>query len=184
MRVLLCVLCLAAVQDPPQKLKFQVEHFNLETKKAAPLKSDEAKSFASELKELAAVQDASCTETTATLTLKPEATLRWTELKAAGKKTLSYDGGKPVIVFNTLKLEGHVTVTLHVEKNADKVVDALKGLGFQDVNASGDDYDARVKSPVDVVTLVKAVAKKTGVEYKVFEIFKDVVWHAPPASGK
>jgi hypothetical protein len=32
-----------------------------------------------------------------------------------------------------------------------------------------------------VVTLVKAVAKKTGVEYKVFEIFKDLVWHAPAA---
>ncbi len=171
-------------QDAPQKLKFQVEHFNLETKKAVPLKPEEAKSFAAELKEMASVQDATCSESTATLTLKPDASLRWTELKAAGKKTLSYDGGKPVIVFNTLKLEGRVTVTLHVEKNADKVPDALKGLGFQDVVANGDDYDGRLKSPVDVVTLVKAVCKKTGVDYKVFEIFKDVVWHAPPASGK
>ena len=175
--LLAVLLCL---QEIPQKLKFQVEHFNLETKKAVPLKAEEAKSFAAELKEMAAVQDATCTETTATMTLKPEAKLRWTELKAAGKKTLSYDGGKPVIVFNTLKLEGHVTVTLHVEKNADKVAEALKGLGFQDVTANGDDYDAKVKTPVDVVTLVKAVARKTGVEYKVFEIFKDVVWHAPP----
>jgi hypothetical protein len=182
MGVFAAVLLGVLAQEAPQKLKFQVEHLNLETKKAAPLKPDEAKSFAAELKEMAAVQDASCTETTATVTLKPESKLRWTELKAAGKKTLSYDGGKPVIVFNTLKLEGHVTVTLHVEKNADKVVDALKGLGFQDVTANGDDYDARVKSPVDVVTLVKAVAKKTGVEYKVFEIFKDVVWHAPSVS--
>jgi hypothetical protein len=182
MKTLLAVLFCCAAQEKPQTLKFQVEHMNLETKKAAPLKADEAKSFAAELKEMAAVQDASCTESTATVTLKPEAKLRWTELKAAGKKTLSYDGGKPVIVFNTLKLEGHVTVTLHVEKNADKVAEALKGLGFQDVSASGDDYDARVKTPVDIVTLVKAVAKKTGVEYKVFEIFKDVVWHAPSMS--
>ncbi|HVE42133.1 MAG TPA: hypothetical protein VNM14_19720 [Planctomycetota bacterium] len=182
MGILAVVLLCCAAQEAPQKLKFQVEHLNLETKKAAPLKADEAKSFAAELKEMAAIQDASCTETTATLTLKPDSNLRWTELKAAGKKTLSYDGGKPVIVFNTLKLEGRVTVTLHVEKNADKVAEALKGLGFQDVTASGEDYEARVKTPVDVVTLVKAVAKKTGVEYKVFEIFKDVVWHAPPMS--
>ncbi len=182
MGTLVAVLLCVAAQESPQKLKFQVEHLNLETKKAAPLKGDEAKTFAAELKELAAVQDATCTETTATITLKPDAKLRWTELKAAGKKALSYDGGKPVIVFNTLKLEGRVTVTLHVEKNADKVADALKGLGFQDVTVSGEDYDARVKSPVDAVTLVKAVAKKTGVEYKVFEILKDVVWHAPPMS--
>lgn len=165
--------------EPPQKIKFQVEHLNLETKKAAPLKAEEAKSFASELKELAAVQDATCTETTATVTLKPGASLRWTDMKAVGKKTLTYDGGKPVIVFNTLKLEGHVTVTLHVEKNADKVDDALKGLGFQEVTAAGDDYDCKAKSPVDVVTVVKAVVKRTGVDYKIFEIFKDVVWHAP-----
>jgi hypothetical protein len=184
MAALKVFLLVAALQDAPQKLKFQVEHFNLETKKAVPLKPEEAKSFAAELRELAAVQDASCSETTATLTLKPDAALRWTELKAAGKKTLSYDGGKPVIVFNTLKLEGHVTVTLHVEKNADKVADALKGLGAQDVAPSGDDYDARFKSAVDVVTLVKAVCKKTGQEYKVFDVFKDVVWHAPPGSGK
>jgi hypothetical protein len=26
---------------------------------------------------------------------------------------------------------------------------------------------------------VKAVAAKAGVEYKIFEIFKDVVWHTP-----
>ncbi len=180
--MIVAVLVLAlqtTTQDAPvTKLKFQVEHLNLETKKAAPLKADEAKSFAAELKELPQVQDATCTETTATVQLKPDVSLRWTEMKAVGKKTLSYDGGKPVIVFNTLKLDGHVTVTLHVEKNADKVPEALKGLGFQDVTASGDDYDCKAKSPVDVVTLVKAVCKRTGVDYKVFEIFKDVVWHS------
>ncbi len=179
MAKLAIVLAMLAAQDAPTKLKFQVEHLNLETKKAAPLKTDEAKSFEKELKELSAIQDATCTETHATVTLKPDASLKWTELKATGKKTLSYDGGKPVIVFNTLKVEGHVTITLHVEKNADKVVDALKGLGFQDVTASGEDYDCKVKTPIDLVTLVKAVAKKTGVEYKIFEIFKDAVWHAP-----
>jgi hypothetical protein len=178
MKTLLLVLVLFVPQDAPQKLKFIVEHLNLETKKALPLKPDEAKSFAAELKELAAVQDATCTETTATVTLKPGASLKWTELKATGKKTLSYDGGKPVIVLNTLKLDGHVTVTLHVEKNADKVDEALKGLGWQEVTATGDDYDGKVKTPVDIVTVLKSVAKKTGNDYKL-EIFKDAVWHSP-----
>lgn len=180
MRIAFAALLLLA-QDAPRKIRFQVEHLNLETKKAAPLKAEEAKSFAAELKELAAVEDATCTESVATVVLKPGASLKWTDMKAVGKKTLSYDGGKPVIVFNTLKLEGRVTLTLQVEKNADKVADALKGMGFQDVTASGDRYEGRAKSPVDVVTIVKAVAKKTGVEYRIFEIFKEVVWHAPAA---
>jgi hypothetical protein len=177
MRVALLALLL--LQETPQKLKFQVEHLNLETKKAASLKPEEAKSFASELKELAAVQDATCTESVATVTLKPGASLKWTDMKAVGKKTLSYDGGKPVIVFNTLKLSGHVTLTLQVDKNADKVPEALKGIGFQDVTANGNSYEGTLKSPVDVVSVVKAVCRKTGAEYKIFEIFKDVVWHAP-----
>lgn len=178
----LMALVLLAPQDAPQKLKFMVEHLNLETMKAAPLKADEAKSFAAELKQLAAVQDATCTESIATVTLKPGTALKWTELKAAAKKTLSYDGGKPVIVLNTLRLQGRVTITLHVEVNADKVADALKGLGFQDATASGEDHTGKVKTPVDIVTVVKAVAKRTGVEYKLFEIFKDIVWHAPAAN--
>jgi len=177
-RTLLAIVLLVPADDGPQKLKFTVEHLNLQTMKAAPLKPDEAKSFGAELKELEAVQDASCTETTGTLTLKPGATLKWTDIKATGKKTLSYDGGKPVIVLNTLKLEGSVTVTLHVEKNPDKVPEALKSLGFKDVVADGDNYTGVVKTPLDIVTMLKSVAKKTGNDYKL-EIFKDAAWHAP-----
>jgi hypothetical protein len=71
-------------------------------------------------------------------------------------------------------------VTLHVEKNADKVPDALKGLGFKDVVADGDNYKGVATKPVDIVTLLKTVALKTGNEYKL-EIFKDAAWHAPEA---
>lgn len=180
MRLLAALVLLVVADDAPQKLKFSVEHLNLQTFKAAPLKADEAKSFGAELRELAAVQDASCTETTGTVTLKPGATLRWTEIKATGKKTLSYDGGKPVIVLNTLKLEGSVTVTLQVEKNADKVPDALKALGFKDVTVEGGSYKGVAKKPVDIVTLLKVVAQKTGNEYKL-DMFKDAAWHAPAA---
>lgn len=184
---LLALLLLAGTNDPgwfipaddgPVKLKFSVEHLNLQTMKPTPLKPDEAKSFGAELKELEAVADASCTESAGTITLKPGATLKWTEIKATGKKTLSYDGGKPVIVLNTLKLQGSVTVTLHVEKNADKVADALKSLGFKDVTADGDNYKGIVGTPIDIVTMLKGVAKKTGNDYKL-EIFKDAAWHAP-----
>jgi hypothetical protein len=178
---LMAALFLLAAQDPPRKLAFKVEHIHLETRKTAPLKPDEAKSFAEELQELPAVKEAACTENTATVTLKPGAVLKLSSLRSAGKKTLGADGGKPVIVFNTLKLEGKVTLTLHVEKNRDKVKDALKESGFKDVTESGNEYEGVVKTPVDVITVVKKVAAKTGVEYKVFEILKDVAWHAPAA---
>jgi len=178
--VLFALLLLLRADDGPQKLKFSVEHLNLQTMKASPLKAEEAKSFGAELKEIEAVAEASCTETTGSLTLKPGATLKWTEIKATGKKTLSYDGGKPVIVLNTLKLSGSVTVTLHVEKNADRVPEALKGLGFKDVAADGDNYKGVATKAVDIVTLLKTVALKTGNEYKL-EIFKDAAWHAPEA---
>jgi len=179
-RLLAALLLLVPGDEAPLKLKFNVEHLNLQTFKAAPLKADEARSFGAELKELAAVQDAGCTETSGTVTLKPGATLKWTEIKATGKKTLSYDGGKPVIVLNTLKLQGSVTVTLHVEMNADKVPDALKSLGFKEVTADGDNYSGVATRPVDIVTMLKVVAKRTGNPYKL-EIFKDAAWHAPAA---
>jgi len=171
------LVAMLVLQDPPpQKLKFTVEHLNLDTKKTAPLKSDEAKAFEKELKELPAVADATCTETTATITLKPDGTLKLSELRGTGKKTLTYDGGKPVIVFNTIKLEGKVTLTLKVDKNKEKVKDALKDLGFKDISENGDDYDATIKSPVDLVTVVKKVCAKTGADYKIFEILKEIVW--------
>lgn len=168
----------------PRKLRITVEHFKIDTKQAVPLKPEEAKSFAAELKELAGVQDATCTETQATITIKPDASLKLSELRATGKKTLTYDGGKPVMVFNTIKLEGHVTLNLHVDKNPEKVKDALKELGFKDVTENGNDFDGTLKSPVDVVSVIKKVCAKTGAEYKIFEILKDITWlPAAPATA-
>ena len=66
---------------------------------------------------------------------------------------------------------------------------ALAGLGepprdqdalLRDVTADGENYSAVVKKPVDIVTLLKVVAQKTGNEYKL-DIFKDAAWHAPAA---
>jgi len=125
------------------------------------------------------IADATCTESLVTVTLKPGASLKWTDMKATGKKTLTYDGGKPVIVFNTLKVDGHVTLTLHVEKNPDKVAGALKALGFKDVTAEGDVYDCVVKTPVDIATVVKAVLQEDRERLQDLRDLQDCVWHAP-----
>lgn len=171
-------LLLALVsQEAPQKLKFQVEHLNVDAKQAVPLKPEEAKAFAEELKKLAGVKDAACTESVATITLSGEGPLKLSDLRAAGKKTLTYDGGKPVIVFNTLRLEGRVTLTLKVDKNPEKVKDALKDLGWKDVKESDGAWEGTVKSPIDAVSVVRKICAKTGTEYKIFEILKDIAWH-------
>ena len=180
-RIALAVLLSFQAQAAPRKVGFRVEHFKADARQSVPLKPEEAKSFAAELKGLAAVEDATCAESSATVTLRPGATLKLSDLRSAGKKTLSYDGGKPVIVYNTLKLEGRVTLTLQVAKNPDRVKDALKEAGFKDVTESGSDWGGTVGTPVDVVTVVKKVAAKAGVDYRIFEILKDVAWHAPPA---
>ena len=184
--ILVALLAQTATEgaQAPRKLKITVEHFKIDLKQAVPLKPEEAKSFAAELRELAGIQDATCTESLATITIKPDAALKLSELRMTGKKTLTYDGGKPVMVFNTIKVEGHVTLNLHVDKNPDKVKDALKELGFKDVTENGNDYDGTIKTPVDVVTIIKKVCAKTGAEYKIFDILKDITWQpAAPATS-
>jgi hypothetical protein len=182
--MLLAMILALSLQDAPRKLTFQVEHFTgAATPAGNKLKPDEIRAFEKELGALPGVKEVRCTESTATLTLNPDATLKLSEIRAAGKKVLTYDGGKPVIVFNTIKLQGRVTLTLHLDKNQDKVKDALKSLGFQDLTESGDDFDGRAKSAVDVVTVVKKVCQATGAEYKIFEILKDITWH-PEAREK
>lgn len=170
----------ALAQDKPVKIRFDVEHLPAAPQgKPRPLKPEEIKAFEQELRTLPGVKEAACTESTVTLTLNPEAALKLSELRAAGKKTLGNDAGKPVIVFNSIKAEGHVTITLHLEKNQDKVKDALKAFsGVELMGESGEDYECRIKAPgVSVLNLVKAVAQKAGVEYKVFEILKNITWH-------
>ena len=55
---------------------------------------------------------------------------------------------------------------------------ASKRVTIREVAESGDDYDATIKTPVDIVTVVKKVCAKTGAEYKIFEVLKEVTWHA------
>jgi hypothetical protein len=184
----IAILAVLLAQTPtegnpaPRKLKITVEHFKIDLKQAVPLKPEEAKSFAAELKELPGILDATCTESLATITIKPDAALKLSELRMTGKKTLTYEGGKPVMVVNTIKLEGHVSLNLHVEKNPEKVKDALKEIGFKDPVENGNDIEGTFKSPVDVVTVIKKVCQKTGADYKIFDILKDITWL--PAAAK
>jgi hypothetical protein len=166
-----------AAQEAPVKLKFDVQHMPSDPGgKPRPLEPQEIRAFEAELKALPGVRDAACTPVAVTLTLQPEARLKLSEIRMAGKRTLGTETGKPVLVFNSITLEGRVSVTLRVEKNRDQVKDALKGYG-EVVSESDETYELKLKSGVPVLALVKAVAAKTGVEYKVFEILKDVVWH-------
>ncbi len=173
----LLLAALICLQDKPVKVRFDVQHMPTDPSgKPRPLEPKEIRAFEAELKELPGVQEAACTQVAVTLTLRPEGQLRLSELRGAGKKTLGTETGKPVIIFNSIKLEGRVSITLHVEKNPDKVKDALKGFG-EVLSESGETCEVKLKSAVPVLTLVKAVAAKTGVEYKVFDILKDIVWH-------
>jgi len=165
------------VQEKPVRLRFDVQHMPATPDgKPRPLEPKEIRAFEAEVKGLPGVKEATCSESSVTITVDPDGRLRLSDLRAAGKKTLGTEAGKPVIVFNTVKLEGRVSITLHVEKNPEKVKEALKGFG-EALAESGETHDLKVKSPVPVLTVVKAVAARCGVEYKVFDILKDIVWH-------
>jgi len=177
MRIALVFLLLS--QDKPVKLRFDVQHMPADLKgKPRPLKPEEIRDFEAELKTLGGVKDALCSESTATVTLTGEAPFKLSELRMAGKKTLGTDAGKPVIVFNTIRLEGRVALTLHVEKNPEKVKDALKAYG-EILGESGETYELKLKTAVPVLNVVKAVCAKTGADYQIFQILKDIHWLPP-----
>jgi hypothetical protein len=179
MRAALAVLLLATVQEGPQKLKFQVEHLNLETKKAAPLKSERGEVLRGRAQGDGGGAGRRLHRDHRHGTLKPDANLRWTELKAAGRRPRATTAASPSSSSTTLKLEAASRVTLHVEKNATRWPSP------QGPRAPGRERERRrlrgaLKSPVDVVTLVKAVGEEDGRRIQDLRDFKDVVWHAPP----
>ena len=86
------------------------------------------------------------------------------------------DGGFNQVVFNTLKLEGRVTLTLQIEKNRDKVKDALKAAGAAEVTEREGTWECLFKTPEDTIGLIKGICAKCGLEYRIFEILKDITW--------
>jgi len=179
MRTALLVLALMTPQEKDAKLRFLMQHDTgaKDGVGARKLKPEEERALEKEFAGLAAVQSAVLKDSVATLTLKPGASVKLSELRGAGKKA-AVDEGFNQIVFNSLKLEGSVTLHLNVEKNRDRVAKALKGGKITDVDETPDGWRCLIKAPgADVLSLIKVVAAKCEMEYRVFEILKDITWH-------
>ncbi|HEX7900086.1 MAG TPA: hypothetical protein VF950_20125 [Planctomycetota bacterium] len=167
MRAFLLVL-LPLLQDRPLPIKFLMQHDTgaKDGRGARKLTPDEEQALAKEFRAMPGMKDVAVKDGVFTLT--PGTSIKLSELRAAGKKAPVQEGFHQ-IVLNTLKLEGQVTVALEVAKNRDKLKDILKaeeGPGGWTFKASGQ----------DVPTLVKTVCAKCGVDYKLFEVLKDITW--------
>lgn len=185
MRPLLLALLVLAPQEKDARLRFLMQHDTgaKDGVGARKLKPEEERALEKEFKALPAVKDAVLKDSVATLTLKPDSSVKLSELRGAGKKAPVEEGFNQ-IVFNSLKLEGSVTLHLNVAQNREKVKDALKGGKVTDVTETADGWRCLIKAPgADVLALIKAVAAKCGVEYKVFEILKDITWHGGEKTG-
>ncbi len=180
MRLLLALLVLVS-QEKETKIRFALQHDTgaKDGVGARKLNAEEERAFEKELRALAAVKEATVKASVATVVLNPGAALRFTEIKAAGKRVPTPDGGFNQVVFNALKLEGRVTLTLQVEKNRERVKEALKGAGAAEVTEGPDGWTCLFRTPKDTIALVKAICAKCGLEYRIFEVLKDIAWNAP-----
>jgi len=175
-------LIVVGIQEKDTKIRFALQHDTgaKDGVGARKLNAEEERGFEKELRALPAVKEVFVKSSVATVTLQPGSTLKFTEIKAAGKRVPTPQGGFNQVVFNSLKLEGRVTLTLQVEKNREKVKDALKTGPVREVSETADGWECRIAAPgADVIGLVKNVCAKCGVEYRIFDILKDIAWHSP-----
>lgn len=166
-------------QEKPAVLKFLMQHDTgaKDGKGARKLTADEQQALLKEFKGLAACKEAVAKDGLFTLTLAPGMSLKLSELRAAGKKAPVAEGFNQILL-NTLKLEGRVTLALAVEKNRDKVKAVLKGGAVEAVEESLDGWTCTIKGPgIDAPGLVKRVCAGCGLDYRLFEILKDITWH-------
>jgi hypothetical protein len=167
MRWLLLALVLST-QDKPLPIKFMMQHDTgakdgLGARKLTPA---EEQALAKEFRAMPSMKEVAVKDGIFTLT--PGGPVKLSELRAAGKRAPVQEGFNQ-IVLNTLKLEGRITVALEVAKNKEKIKDALKA-------EEGPDGWTFKASGQDVPTLVKTICAKCGVEYKLFEVLKDITW--------
>jgi hypothetical protein len=167
MRWLLLALALSS-QDRPLPIKFMMQHDTgakdgLGARKLTPA---EEQALAKEFRAMPSMKDVAVKDGVFTLT--PGGPVKLSDLRAAGKRAPVQEGFNQ-IVLNTLKLEGKVTVALDVAKNRDKLKDILKA-------EEGPDGWTFKATGVDVPTLVKQVCAKCGVEYRLFDVLKDITW--------
>jgi len=177
--VLLALALLAAQEKAPPVLKFAMQHDTgaKDGRGARKLKPDEEQALAKEFRALPAFKEVAVKDGLFTLPPAPGAFLKLSELRGAGKKAPVEEGFNQ-IVLNTLKLEGRVTLHLQVEKNREKVRPALKNGRVEAVEEAPDGWTCTIKAPgADLPSLVKAVCQACGVEYRLFDVLKDVTWH-------
>jgi hypothetical protein len=177
--MVLLALALLAAQEKPPALKFAMQHDTgaKDGRGARKLKPDEEQALAREFRALPAFKEVAVKDGQFTLTPAPGSSLRLSELRGAGKKAPVAEGFHQ-IVLNTLRLEGKVTLHLQVEKNREKVRAALKGGRVEAVEEAPDGWTCTIKAPgVDIPGLIKAVCQACGLEYRLFDVLKDVTWH-------
>jgi hypothetical protein len=165
--LLLAFLLLA--QDAPKPLKFAMQHDTgaKDGRGARKLTPDEEQALAKEFRAMPGMKDVAVKDGVFTLT--PGTSIKLSELRAAGKKAPVREGFNQILL-NTLKLEGKVTLALDVAKNRDKLKDLLKA-------EEGPDGFTFKGTGADLPSVIKSVCARCGVDYKLFEVLKDVTWH-------
>ena len=167
MRAFLLALLLLP-QDKPLPIKFMMQHDTgaKDGRGARKLTPDEEQALAKEFRAMPGMKDVAVKDGIFTLT--PGTSVKLSELRAAGKKAPVQEGFHQILL-NTLKLDGKVTLALEVAKNRDKLKDILKA-------EEGPDGWTFKGTGGDIPSVVKSVCAKCGVEYKLFEVLKDVTW--------
>lgn len=115
-----------------------------------------------------------------TVVVTGEKKLKLSDLKDAVAKLKPEKDEKFSIKLDSIKLEGRILLAFVVEKNKDKVKEAVKGVAnVTDVKESGADLECVIKGPAGakLLDLAKAVAKAVdSAEDKAADLVKDVTW--------
>ena len=168
MRAFLLALLPLLQDTTPKPLKFMMQHDTgaKDGRGARKLTPDEEQALAKEFRAMPGMKEVAVKDGVFTLT--PGASVKLSELRAAGKKAPVQEGFHQILL-NTLKLEGRITLALEVAKNRDKLKDILKA-------EEGPDGWTFKGTGSDIPSVVKSICAKCGVDYKLFEVLKDVTW--------
>lgn len=179
MTILLLLATLAQEEAPTLRLAVQLDTGAKDGIGIRKVTAEEGGAFARALEELPAVRSASWKPPVMTVVL--ESDLKFTDIKKATKSAKLPDGGHLQVVFNALRLEGDVTLSISVAKNADRVAGVIRSMArTREIEETADGYRFTIpkRRKVAVIPLIKAVAAKTGVAYRIFEILRNITWHA------
>lgn len=168
---------MAAAQDQTVKIQFEVEN----------LLPQNAKTLQTQLKVVAGVNDCAVAGIRVTISVKPESTLKFSDIKGVVADLKPVKDEKIAIKYDSIKLEGKVTLSFNVTKNQDKIQQAVLSVAnVERAEQKGDEYLCTIKSPggAKLMDIVAAVAKKTesadNTALASAALIKDVVWTGGP----